>query len=663
MRLKTLMSLILLTSFIINAQEYKNEPEEKEKFRREEFKRAMKKFDVNSNQVTKSDGSIDALYYDINLDFNFSTLQITGEVTGRFRSKMNSLSQFNLDFSSGMTVDSVGGNAVSFNHSNNELNITLNQNYNIDDIFEATIYYSGSPQSTGFGSFDFTSSRASTLSEPYGARDWWPCKDSPADKPDSVDIRLTVPNGYTAVSNRTLMGITPVPVNKNMYHWHEQYPIATYLVSAAIANDYAHFSDIYINTSGDTLPLDYWVYNSELNQAQITYAEVPLYVEALEHFFGPYPFFEEKYGMARFDWGGAMEHQTVTSTGSVSNTWWWRHTNVHELSHQWFGDQVTCADFHHIWLNEGFASYSEALFEEYANGISAYHNYMQNEMTSGWSGKLYIDDTTNTWNIFNSTVYEKGAWVVHMLRHVLGDSVFFHSLKSYLTDPRFTYGAARSEDLQTVCEEIRGLDLAPFFEQWVYHPSYPSYQYAWSVTQSGNKWVTNLLIKQTQTHHIYTMPIDITLQGSGWDSTVVVLNDTAYQRYYIESSVEPTDVLFDNDRWILRDVQLIVDGILDPEKYPPNTFVLEQNYPNPFNPETNFKFYSPYQANVDLMIFDINGRVVRSFYFNTVNNGFNEVKWDGRNDFGQEVASGVYFYKLLSKENTVPNVRKLIKID
>jgi hypothetical protein len=163
MRLKTIISLILLASFIVTAQEYKNESEQKEKFRREEFKSAMKKFDVYSNQMTKSDGSIDALYYDIKLDFNFSALQITGEVTGRFRSNVNSLSQFDLDFSSGMNVDSIGGNAVSFNHSNNELTITLNQNYNIDDLFEATIYYSGSPQSTGLGSFDFTSSRASRL--------------------------------------------------------------------------------------------------------------------------------------------------------------------------------------------------------------------------------------------------------------------------------------------------------------------------------------------------------------------------------------------------------------------------------------------------------------------------------------------------------------------
>jgi aminopeptidase N len=664
MRLGTLISIILLFSLLINAQQYQKELNEKEEFRREEFKNAMKKFDVKSSQVTKSDATIDALYYEIKLDLDFTAQDISyGEVTGRFSSKVDSLSQISLDFDDNMSVDSIDGNAVSFTHSGYTLIINLDQTYNLNDIFEVTVYYNGAPNSSGFGSWGMNSSRASTLSEPYGAREWWPCKDTPTDKPDSVDIHITVPVGYIAVSNGTLISVTPAPGSKNTYHWHEQYPITTYLVSIAVANDYVHFSDFYVNTSGDTLSLDYWVYTSELSQAQATYAEVPLYIEALEHFFGPYPFFEEKYGMARFDWGGAVEHQTVTSTGSVSNSWWWRHTNVHELGHQWFGDQITCANFHHIWLNEGFASYSEALFEEYANGISAYHNYMRNYLVGGWSGKIYVDDTTNTWNIFNSTVYDKGAWVVHMLRHVIGDSVFFQTLKSFLTDPRFTYGAATTKDLRTVYEEITGLNLHPFFVQWIYHPSYPSYQYAWSITQSGNKWITNLLIKQVQTHHIYTMPIDITLQGSGWDSTVVVLNDTAYQRYYIESSVEPTNVLFDKDNWILRNVQLVVDGILDPEKYPPNTFVLEQNYPNPFNPETNFKFYSPYQANVDLIIYDISGRVVKSFYFNTVNNGFNEVKWDSRNDLGQEVASGVYFYQLVSKENTMPNVRKLIKID
>jgi aminopeptidase N len=663
MKLKLLITLLLALAVGINAQDYQKDQVEKAKFRRAEFKNSMKKFNTNSDLVSKSDGSFDALYYDINLDFNFSSFQITGEVTGRFKSKVNSLLQVSLDFDSDMTVDSVSSSAVSFTHSSNELVLTLNQSKNIDDVFDVTVYYSGSPQSTGFGSFSFNSNRASTLSEPYGARDWWPCKDTPTDKPDSVDIHLTVPQGYIAVSNGTLISVLPAPGSKDIYHWHEQYPIATYLVSVAIANDYTYFSDIYINTTGDTLPLDYWVYNSELSQAQITYAEVPLYMEALEYYFGPYPFFEEKYGMARFDWGGAMEHQTVTSTGSVSNSWWWRHTNVHELGHQWFGDQVTCASFHHIWLNEGFASYSEALFEEYANGIAAYHNYMQNDMTGGRQGKLYVDDTTNTVSIFNSTVYEKGAWVVHMLRHVVGDSMFFHSLKTYLTDARVSYGAARSEDLQTIMEEESGMDLAPFFDQWVYQPSYPNYQYAWSVTQSGNKWLTNLLIRQTQTHHTYTMPIDITLQGTSWDSTVVVLNDTSEQRFYIESSVEPTNVLFDKDQWILKSAQLIVDSVDDPENYPPNTFILQQNYPNPFNPETTIRFYSPYQANVDLVIYDIKGRTIRNFYFNAKNNGFNEVVWDGRNEYGKEVASGIYFYKLMSNENTLPNVRKLIKIE
>ena len=227
----------------VNAQISPEDQDAKEKFRRSEFKNAMKKFNNNANLATKSDGSFDALYYDIGIDFNFSSLEIVGEVTGRFKSKINGLTQFSLDFSSGMTIDSISGAALSYTHSSNELTLTTNQTYNVDDIFEATIYYSGYPQSTGFGSFSFTANRASTLSEPYGARDWWPCKDTPTDKPDSVDIRLTVPDGYTAVSNGTLRSVTAVPGNKNTWHWHEQYPITTYLVSVAIANDYVHFSD------------------------------------------------------------------------------------------------------------------------------------------------------------------------------------------------------------------------------------------------------------------------------------------------------------------------------------------------------------------------------------------------------------------------------------
>ncbi|MFC2088215.1 M1 family aminopeptidase, partial [Calditrichota bacterium] len=646
MRLFTIVFLFFAFSFNLLAQLSKEDKEVQQTFRQNEMKSYMKGMNAKSTQGIKSDGSIDALYYEIKLNFDFVLLEINGEVTGRFRSKVNSLSQITLDFDDNMSVDSIKGNVTSFSHSGYDLTVNLAQTFNSNDVLEVTVFYHGSPNSSGFGSFSMTSSRAYTLSEPYGAKGWWPCKDTPNDKPDSVDIYLTVPSAYKAVSNGSLIDVTPGPNNTSVWHWNEKYPIATYLVSLAIASDYANFTDEYVSASGDTLLLDYYVYNYELSQAQTSYADVPKYLEAFEYYFGAYPFYEEKYGMARFGWGGGMEHQTITSIGSTSGSNGWRNIYIHELGHQWFGDLVTCANFHHIWLNESFASYSEPLYYEYWDGAAAYHSYMASQDHRPWYGTIYIQDTTSTGSIFGNIVYDKGSWVLHMLRHVVGDSVFFTILKSYTTDPRFAYGSATTEGFQTICEEISGQDLSAFFDQWIYHPSYPKYQYAWSVIPSGSKWLTKLVIKQTQTHHVYTMPIDITFQATGWDSTFVVLNDSDYQRYYIVTSTLPTNVLFDKDKWILRDVQQVVDSILDPADKPPVTYKLYQNFPNPFNPETTIAFYTPDKAEVEIRIYDINGREIKYLFFSSPNQGTHFINWNGTDSYGSQVSSGVYFYKL-----------------
>ncbi len=253
-----------------------------------------------------------------------------------------------------------------------------------------------------------------------------------------MDILITIPdNTYNdqklyAVSNGTLVSLIANDDGTRSFHWHEQYPIATYLVSLAISN-YEIYSDWYVTAENDSMPVIYYVYPEKISIALENYGSTVDMIITYSDRFVQYPFFEEKYGMANFGWGGAMEHQTVSSMGTM-NFW----VVAHELAHQWFGDLVTCADFHHIWLDEGWATYLEVIYAEKLYGHRVYHSYMNDIAYYNLGKTIYVEDPF-TENVFDIIVYHKGAWVLHMLRHVMGDTLFFEATKSYLNDLQIKY--------------------------------------------------------------------------------------------------------------------------------------------------------------------------------------------------------------------------------
>ncbi|RLD15733.1 hypothetical protein DRI50_03575, partial [candidate division KSB1 bacterium] len=397
----------------------------------------------------------DALYYGLHFKIDFLHRQIWASAHEHFASLQNNLTAITLDFNNKqLTIDSIAGAAVSYTRNGSFLDIALDRPYQKGDTFSVTIYYSGNPEKPDTISFkfDYTLDEEPyvwTLSEPYGARDWWPCKDTPADKADSADIFVTVPEGNVVASNGFMVSDTAdSEAGWHTVHWHESYPIATYLISL-VSGPLAHFQDYYHYSATDSMLLDYYVFPILLYNAQEYFKEVPDYLDALSHFYGPYPFLKEKYGMAQFGWHGGMEHQTITSIGGVYKSW--RFLYVHELGHQWFGDKVTCATWRDIWLNEGFATYSEALYaqwaglDEYPPGMDAYHAYMDRLLYTD-DGTIIVADTTRFSEIFSRIVYYKGAWLLHMLRHVIGNDAFFTSLRTYLNDPHWTYGSVRTEN-------------------------------------------------------------------------------------------------------------------------------------------------------------------------------------------------------------------------
>ena len=659
MRWLTLVLIMLCVQSGIS-QDFRSIQESREHIRQMESARRQKQIQVLSKISTPNQLNYDVTGYTINLNIWPVTKTIDGSVVITGKSKVTGLSHLEFNLFSNMTVDSItqNGSPLTFNHAGNLVDVQLPAFLGTDGDFSVEIFYHGNPQSIGLGSWRWSTHSGnpiiSTLSEPFGAPTWWPCKDDPADKADSVFLNITVPENLVVASNGLLKAVTPAPDNRHTYSWETRYPISNYLVSLAISN-YAEFGDWYVSASGDSMPLVYYVYPEHLAAAQEDFSVTDEMISAFAEIYGEYPFIEEKYGMAIFSWGGAMEHQTMTSYGSGlitgNHTYDW--INAHELAHQWFGDLITMKRWSHIWLNEGFASYSEAMWMESLYGKTAYHNYLASQDPGFFSGSLFVTDSTNENALFSNTVYDKGSWALHMLRGVLGDSLFFASIRSYATDSSLVFGNATTEDFRDICEAVSGMDLDWYFDEWVYRAGRPNYQYDWKVT--GNRpFTTTLTLKQTNAVP-YKMPIQIYLFGDGLDSTVTVWDSLAYQQFQFVTNDAPIDVQVDPDNWILKNIDRVT-GIVDGENEQPQRFELTQNYPNPFNPTTTIEFYLQNPGYTTLAIYDMLGQKIATLAAENLNSGRHLYQWDASG-----MASGIYYYRLTAGNFTAVKKALLLR--
>jgi hypothetical protein len=319
------------------------------------------------------------------------------------------------------------------------------------------------------------------------------------------------------------------------------------------------------------MPVQNWVYPEHFSEA---FEDLNVTVPMLEFFaemFGEYPFVDEKYGHAIFPFGGAMEHQTATSYGSVliRGDHFYDWIVAHELGHQWFGGKVSPREWPEIWLNEGGATYSEALWREHLGGPPALQSWMAGLDSRPFCGTLY-DPVAGGCSLFGNTVYNKGGWVLHMLRHVVGDAAFFQGLQGYFTNQ--AYDSAATADLQAAMEAASaGTALGPFFSRWVFDGGEPNYRWGWSTVQTMDGWVTYVRIDQLQPGLPFTMPIDIlvTTQPGDTKTTLVVQNTMAGQDFALPPQARaPTNVQFDPDGWILKTVTEIALPDLDGDGVP-----------------------------------------------------------------------------------------------
>ena len=606
-----------------------------------------------TSTLTEDQVKIDITYYKIDFEIDFNNEQILGSVIANGFVGLDHPDYIEFDFSDEMIVDSVWLNneSTSFDHIDDKIKVPAPASIPGGYNFNCQIFYHGSPPTSGFGSYNFDMhnniDHVWTLSEPYGARDWWPCKDDPSDKADSVDIIVTVPSEQIVVSNGLLINEQDLPNGKKTYHWSERYPICTYLVSIS-TYPYTFWTDTYVGLNGDTLPLEYYVYPDHYELVYDNYLLTNDMMEVFANKFGEYPFMGEKYGHVEFGRGGGMEHQTISSMGGHSE---W--LIAHELGHQWWGDLVTCSSFHHIWLNEGFARFSEAIWDEASRGFEAYKSYWQNHSYFG-PGTIYVEEPQTAAQIFNGNLtYNKAGWVVHMLRGVMGDSLFFESLKSYGYNDSLAYSDVTTEDFKNVCEDISGLDLSNFFEQWIYNEYYPQYGLLWDINEVGELIIT---IHQLQNWQYFEMPIDI---------KVVLTNESLFFRVNNQFQTEeynlgfinsiPLSVQLDPDGWILKEIQYLNNDNIVPEL---SNILIYPAYPNPFNPEVTFKYFLPTrfgEIQSEIHIYDLQGKLIDKIGTGKSKPGINNVSWKAN------APSGTYFIQMNANNNIYSQKVQMVK--
>ncbi|MCB0399332.1 MAG: T9SS type A sorting domain-containing protein [Winogradskyella sp.] len=541
--------LILLLTLISNAQDYN---ETLDNIRSTEAKAARQLIMTPKNLNT---GNYDVRYHRLELNIDPSQPSISGNVTTYFVAKED-LSEITFDFSDNMVVSQVehqGSNLPFIQNSDDELVITLPAIQNQGVLDSLTVSYSGNPVSSGFGSFEQNVHNNDpiiwTLSEPYGAKGWWPCKQDLNDKIDSIDVYLNTPRfnpsneDYVAVSNGIELSQV-IQGNNKITHYKHRYPIPAYLIAIAVTNYEVYTHQVANN--GNPFDIVNYVYPESLSSAQ---ANTQITVDIMNLFtdlFEEYPFSEEKYGHAQFGWGGGMEHTTVSFMGSFN-----RNLIAHELAHQWFGNKITCGSWKDIWLNEGFATYLSGLVIEDFDDDTSFNVWKQqrvNSITALPDGSVYLldQDTLSVSRIFSSRLsYNKGAMVLHMLRKKLGDANFYQGLKDYLAAPNLAFDYAKTQDFQDIMESTTGEDLDGFFNDWIYNQGYPSYIINWS--QNGNE--LQLSLSQTQSHSsvsFFEADVPIRVIGTMGESLDITLDNTLNnQQFIIPINFTIQEILFD----------------------------------------------------------------------------------------------------------------------
>lgn len=594
----------------------------------------------------------DVVYYGLNLEATNANATISAAtVTIKAKVVNSPMTEFVIQLINALTVSQVKINdqVVVFTHQNNEISFNCPSAIAVGYLFTVEVKYSGiPPQGRSDGWQNRTSGIAPvtwTLSESFHAYEWFPVKQVLTDKADSANVYITVPSNLIAASNGILKNVVDVAGSKKRYEWQSRYPIDYYLISVTIA-DYIEY-DTYAHPVGLANPLliQNYIYNVPglLTQYKNAIDGTAAMIELFSEKFGMYPFANEKYGHVMAPIGGGMEHQTLTTLSTYEN---W--LIAHELGHMWFGDYVTCSTWQDIWINEGFASYTEYVNLQYLSTQASADSWMvsaQNSAKSVPGGSVYLSlaNATDENMIFSSQLsYDKGAAIIHMLRYEINNDVlFFNLIKEFLS--RFGHKTATGADFKGVVNELTGQDYTWFFDQWYYGYGFPTFSFQYGFNSESKPWITVSQTPSSASTPLFktSMELKLTFDDNSTSTQRILISEKPQTFTFDLPKIKSIQV--DPQKWLLMKTGTITSiGNLNSEDLKISIG------PNPFSDKIQFSIAENFQ-NIKVSILDVTGKVMNQ---STYNEQLFEID-------GSRLPKGIYIVKVSNGKYT--STRKLVK--
>lgn len=573
------------------------------------YKHKVKSNTLPLNYIQETE-KYDVIHYDLDLTANNMNTNLAGTV------KMTAIANENIDtvifelFPS-YTINTLLVNQNTAQYSWRETGIHCKVNVKKGEKFTISTSYSGKApdQSTNpLGGAGYSQKQSPswkknvcwTLSEPFSAYEWFPCKQSLTDKIDSVSVKITVPDSCMAGSNGLLQNITSLPNNQKCFFWKHLQPIDYYLISISVAN-YTDYSFYAHPKDADSILIQNYVYPNALSKFKDQIDNTADFIEYFSDIYTLYPFHKEKYGHCMAPISGGMEHQTMTTLGYFDD-----ELVAHELAHQWWGDHVTCGSWSDIWLNEGFATYSEYLMlaKLFPGSEKGKLNDIHSSVLSVSYGSTWVKDSLNENSIFSrELVYDKGAAIIHTLRFIIkNDELFFQALQNYQSE--FGFKTATAIDFKKSVEKTTGIDLTNYFNEWYYGEGYPTYS-AKIYQKSDNS--SELIITQKTSAPtvtpLFTNPIDIRIRRTNNSDTIIrIAINSNFQKNYFSKELGLKEVVeIDPNNDIVNRVEQFTNNI---DTLPENILI----FPNPTQDYISIELKNSVDAVAKIL--DMNGKII-----------------------------------------------------
>ncbi|MCX7955015.1 MAG: M1 family aminopeptidase [Bacteroidales bacterium] len=601
------------------------------------------------------DKNIDQKFIHINIECNNINTYIVNTVNYILKAKKR-ISHFLFEFAPHFTIDSIKLNTTficNYYYNNDSLLIFLPHEIDSGNNFEVSITYRGYSNSgienrglINSYNQQYNSYITWTLSQPFHAKHWLPIKQDLSDRFDSAWIYIIVDSSLKAGSQGILFNITQLPNGKVRYEWRESYPIVYYLLSIAVGKYIEYNFKVFLEEINDSLLVMNYLYNEQClidNKAKIDFtADL---IKLFNKLFGLYPFYKEKYGHCMVPFNGGMEHQTMTSIG-----YFFDFLVAHELAHMWFGNNITCASWQDIWINEGFASYAEYLYKEFLYGREVANEtikHFQSRARKEPQGSVYVpfEEINNEKRIFNSNLsYKKGACLLHMIRYLCeNDSLFFETLKQLQII--YNDSILTGHDVKTTFEEVTGKNFTKLFDEFYYGKGFPIYNIQWWQDTTCIRKTLFIRIMQRSSSNenkVFTIPLQFKVEFDNSDTLIKVHPTDHDQTFSFPLKKYVTNLVFDP-----------YDFVLDSLESFNKIYALSpcvhyiKIFPNPFE---DYIYIAGITKSSIVKIFNTFGNLIREII---INQYFDQVNL-------KQIQKGIYIIEILSDEYSIR--KKIIKL-